>query len=152
MNDFIVWDKENNIFFDRESNFDKIYSKTEDEMYCPEEMYTNWFYYIFGFDILRDSSDRLTSHDYIGKSDINNKKIYADSSIIEFEIFIINPDDTTSVIYTLNGFFTYNDIELRYEIDILDNNSFVCLNYNIENQRNFKIIDTLQENKLGLIK
>lgn len=147
MNEFIVWDKENNIFFDRESNFDKIYSKTDDEMYCSEEMYTNWVYYIFGFDILIDNNDRLTSHEYIGKTDIDNKKIYADCSIVNIEYF----DYRHKGEIRATGYFTKNKEKHCLEL-VTERGERANFIEHISWVRSLKIIDTIQENKLGLIK
>ena len=136
MNEFIVWDKHRNIFTDKYVNIrpdGTLWKLTRNKLVnCKDSRYE-----VFN---------------YIGKKDINNKKIYADSSIVEFEIYIVNTDYTEDVEYTLNGVFTYNYDELRYEIVILNDDKFICLNYDTEVQRNFKIIDTIQENKLGLIK
>ena len=79
----------------------------------------------------------------IGLKDINGKSIYADSSIVEFK----NIDSN----YT--GYFTFDLVKLCYKIIVLDIKSvrkeFIFNSNNIEN---IKIIDTIQENKLGLIK
>ena len=82
----------------------------------------------------------------IGLKDINGKSIYADSSIVEF--------DYMNDIY--KGFFYFNKNELMYFIKILSSSfkyadldgSFPYTNIKI---CDFKIIDTIQENKLGLI-
>ena len=85
----------------------------------------------------------------IGLKDINNKKIYTDSSIVEFK--------HKTLVDKVIGYFTFaNDEYLRYEIKILR------INPSVKNKDNFvfakslfsdiKIIDTIQENKLGLIK
>jgi hypothetical protein len=140
MNEFIVWDKYEEKFLNEE-NIAINGVGTLFEACLDEDVYN-----------LFEKQDRFTVHEYIGKGDIKDRKIYADCSIVEFEIFLIMPDDTIKTQYKLNGIFTFNVDELRYEIDILNHSSFVCLNYNIGNMRNFKIIDTIQENKLGLIK
>ena len=74
--------------------------------------------------------------------DIEDNKIYADSSIVEFD-FLEELHKTIK----LRGFFTWNDIELRYEIDMhASYNPFVCLYYNDVRMSNFKVVGTLQEN------
>ena len=78
-----------------------------------------------------------------GLKDINGKSIYADSSIVEFKNIGSN--------YT--GYFTFDLVKLCYKIIVLDIKSvrkeFIFNSNNIEN---IKIIDTIQQNKLGLIK
>ncbi len=90
---------------------------------------------------------RYAYHQYTGKTDINDNKIYADCSIVEFELYI---GDTESE--TLNAYFKYNTDDLRFELIILNNWNYSVLWFNPHKTRNFKIIDTIQENKLGLIK
>lgn len=92
---------------------------------------------------------------YIGKKDTEGNKIYADSSIVEFiyqgeQI----PVHGARVHHTISlvGFFTYDNEEARYEVDILNNSEYVCLNFDSLKFKDIKIIDTIQENKLGLIK
>lgn len=80
----------------------------------------------------------------IGLKDINGKSIYADSSIVEFEYFDIDPKNTC----ILYGYFSFKQSELGYRVCTFDNSYFVSFT----NIRNFKIIDTIQENKMGLIK
>ena len=79
----------------------------------------------------------------IGLKDINEKSIYADCSIVEFKNIGSN--------YT--GYFTFDLVKLCYKIIVLDIKSvrkeFIFNSNNIEN---IKIIDTIQQNKLGLIK
>ena len=96
----------------------------------------------------------------IGLKDINGKSIYADSSIVEFQLKhdVIFADFTGSKPTIWNeikmiGYFVFNNEDLRYEIDIVDweknktKSNFVCLYYNLETMSQFKIIDTIQENK-----
>lgn len=84
----------------------------------------------------------------IGLKDINENSIYADCSIVE----LTYKDFSTSENVVLQGYFTWDDEDLRYEIDILNHSLYICLNYRIDLVVNIKIIDTIQENKLGLIK
>ncbi len=116
MNEFIVWDKVNKEF-GRISEAGTISEWSWDE--CT-------------------SNNDYTLHQYIGKTDINGNKIYADSSIVEFNIL-----DSK-----YRGFFTYNSARLRYEIEISSKESIIYDG----GVKDFKIIDTIQENKLGLIK
>ena len=82
----------------------------------------------------------------IGLKDINGKSIYANSSIVEW----CHPQGN---IY--NGYFKWNQKELCYEvitIDSNDNYNGIKLKFFYLQMNNLKIIDTIQENKLGLIK
>lgn len=103
---------------------------------------------------------------YIGITDINDKKIYADSHIVEFNCVA---DDIV-----LTGYFTYNIEHQIMTIKLLtlngdditekDKDNFSDwwglffedgnLVYYSQNKVgfDFKIIDTIQENKRGLIK
>jgi len=79
----------------------------------------------------------------IGLKDINGKNIYADSSIVEF--------NNSQLWNKYNGIFFYNKERLCYQIRIIDGvrNSEI-IPYDIYCS-DFKIIDTIQENKLGLV-
>tara|TARA_R110000868_G_scaffold93996_1_gene259803 strand:- start:174 stop:557 length:384 start_codon:yes stop_codon:yes gene_type:complete len=85
---------------------------------------------------------------YIGLKDVEDNKIYADSSIVEFE-YIKSKH---------KGYFTWNNKTLSYDIMVIDWNFKILKNYSAPigyshlKMKNFKIIDTIQENKLGLIK
>lgn len=76
--------------------------------------------------------------------DLSGNKIYADCSIVEFEW----GQDKHNII----GYFTFNKEFLQYEIIMLNVQKNKSLAYSPHNCFNFKIIDTIQENKLGLIK
>ena len=91
---------------------------------------------------------------YIGLNDINNNKIYADSSIVEFDFLgfgELTPD-------SYKAFVKWNKERFRYDIQTLsrvDKNSNLYvfdLGKCIDRISNIKIIDTIQESKLGLIK
>lgn len=80
----------------------------------------------------------------IGLNDINDNKIYANCSIVEFN---------NSQLWNKHiGIFFYNKDKLCYQIKIIDG---IRKDEIIPYDRycsDFKIIDTIQENKLGLIK
>ena len=81
--------------------------------------------------------------EYIGLKDIDDNKIYADSSIVEFTA-------SGSHGYTqIKGYFHFSKEDLKYIIRTFTHGSF---DFNKQLYKNFKIIDTIQENKLGLIK
>lgn len=83
---------------------------------------------------------------YIGLNDIDGKKIYADSSIVEFEYGSKNNRHKKIGVYVYD-----KNIAGYYICDINNKNIAIAhhLSYPITN---IKIIDTIQENKLGLIK
>lgn len=89
-------------------------------------------------------SDDLTMFSYIGKTDINEKKIYADSSIVEFNYENIKQ----------YGYFSFDDTVLAYVIKLFNSkqtgiSAYLYSKFTIEN---IKIIDTIQENKFNLFK
>ena len=101
----------------------------------------------FGKEKLKELLDyiELEKND-IGLKDTNGKSIYANSSIVEW----CHPQGN---IY--NGYFKWNQKELCYEvitIDSNDNYNGIKLKFFYLQMNNLKIIDTIQENKLGLIK
>ena len=90
-----------------------------------------------------------------GLKDINGKSIYADSSIVEFT------NNNNKKQY--QGYFKYDLYHQRmffwFLCCVRDNKSFGYLGEGLDRveylpcaMTNFKIIDTIQENKLGLIK
>ena len=86
--------------------------------------------------------DRYDIFDYL-MDDTKGHKIYADSSIIEFKWgqHKIN----------IQGYFTFNKEFLEYEIIMLNAQKQQSMSYNPYTCMDFKVIDTIQENKLGLI-
>lgn len=90
---------------------------------------------------------------YIGIKDINNNKIYADCSIVEFDYIDLNMELKEWERRTYKGFFKWHQDMLSYCIHYDGGNEFFnevkFFSYIFEN---FKVIDTIQENKLGLIK
>lgn len=81
----------------------------------------------------------------IGKKDINNKEIYVDSSIVEFQMII--GEDVEKV----QAHFYYDDDDMAYGIDILSGD-VSSGRYSFHDMIGIEVIDSLQENKLGLIK
>lgn len=90
---------------------------------------------------------------YIGKTDIEGNKIYAESSIVQVKITY----DYGETFDILKGWFRWNSEGLNYELIVPVNHNN---NLNPREKYNYsklhykmcglKIIDTLQENKLGL--
>lgn len=123
MNEFIVWDKNDERFLDSlfvNSELNEAVSSNED----------------FGI------------FQYIGKTDTEGNKIYADCSIVELDYYYGMSGHVKE-----KGYFTYNNETLGYSIQLLNKSekltSFTGLAHKIDN---LKIIGTIQENKLGLIK
>lgn len=140
MKEFIVWDdfaKEfydnKNSFYENDSNNKCVLLNGRVEIFVDEEYDSSVFYPY-------KEKDKLIPLWDIGLKDTNRKSIYADCSIVEMyrglDSFV--------------GYYTYNKNKAHYEFIILhgcDNDSFG----NIIGG-SLKIIDTIQENKLGLIK
>lgn len=139
MNEFIVWDEDSKEFIDE--NYPFYLAPTG--LLCIRQnngqmIYDNNMEYFYS----------------IGKKDISDKKIYADSSIFEFDV--INCGLSLKTI----GYFKYDNYSQCMQIHILkdigDDGRILGLkiiNYiiYIDEIVNIKIIDTIQENKLGLI-
>lgn len=92
----------------------------------------------------------------VGKTDINNKKIYADYSIVEFEYKPIGETEYKKD----SGFIFWCKEDFMYKINILTRADRFGENYifnfgdslNRMHMKSLKIIDTIQQNKLGLTK
>lgn len=132
-NEFIVWDKYNKKFTNK--NFILANGRFEDDFYEHEVI-----------------NELFSFHQYINKKDINNKKIYADCSIVEFEYEVGNAKHI--------GFFYYNEYTLGYKIKILSSILNNKASYKFKglswcftaDMINLNIVDSIQENKLGLSK
>ena len=138
MNEFIVWDEKKKRFLDADEfaidNNGSVYHWLNDNSLQPMKKY------------------QLFKR--IGKTDINGKKIYADSSIVEFEyedrIPTLLDDD---VIIKFTAYFQYHPDELRYELIILDydrtktKSIYSVLSYNMDLMKNLKVIGTIQQDK-----
>ena len=83
---------------------------------------------------------------YIGLTDIDCKKIYADCSIVEF-YFGNNLEEER----LLTGYFSFNNENLRYQIKDINTKEAIYL-WTGYIESGLTVIDTIQENKLGLIK
>lgn len=98
---------------------------------------------LIGFDLVGDDGNIFHSNSgegdickFIGIKDINGDKIYTDSSIVESCNGIV-------------GFITYHDSSFSYVFKSI--NSEINYTLNKETIKSMKIIDTIQENKLGLV-
>ena len=135
MNKFIVWYSSdvNENKFSEEFTLEQLIKQDHLDYISDSKMLKNY------------KVDSINSG--VGLKDINGKSIYADSSIVEIAINYKKSGNRVST-----GYFKFNKEYLRYEVVFIDGymkgkNEF----YNGFMHR-FKIIDTIQENKLGLIK
>jgi len=127
MNEFIVWD----------NNYEKFSHKvcgilSDGSIAVFKEGHLSGIFY----------EDEYTIHYDIGKTDIEGKKIFAGSSIVEFEHMIFG-EWVKRV-----GYFTYDDKFLSYEI--VTKTGLILLYAMVLNEseiKNLKIIGTLQEDK-----
>lgn len=147
MNEFIIWDGKYKLFLDE--NFidtlqDNGIDYEDDDLYYGDEYYPLCTMdFIMGSDY-EPHKDRLSKLFYIGLNDINNNKIYADCSIVEFQWV-----NGFGNIQTDWGVFKYDLDYLQYLI--YEENEDINKS-SIKEVFNIKIIDTVQQNKLGLIK
>lgn len=129
MNEFIVWSEKDKHFLD----------------YCTvmQTAFNN-----DGFSLLYRvfNEDNFQVFGDIGKTDINNKKIYADCSVVEFEV--VDENGT----YMVSGYFKYDKHFLLYMYISTHGEEYTFEDIVCRQFKNMKIIDTIQENKLGLIK
>lgn len=128
MNEFIVWYTDGKNIHSREYTLEQLISNDHLDYLCDSRTLGS-----FRVDSILQS---------IGTKDINNKKIYADSSIVEC---IVKQEKVNMYVFydvcTLS--FRFCPVEI-YPMTVRD------ISFNkIVNPR---IIDTIQENKLGLIK
>lgn len=136
MNEFIIWDKDRKIFTTSADSIKKIVLTSH---------YGIW-------DMKNEDTPNATIHNYVGIKDTEDKSIYADCSIVEFL------KDGCIV----NAYFIFCEKTLSYSVMEIENNSPItgvmkhsypyCIYYDWMDDKNIKIIDTIQENKLGLIK
>ena len=141
MREFITWDKKKKTFLEPEDfvidNNSKVYKWLSDNTLKP----------------FKENEVQLLKD--IELKDIEGKSIYADCSVIEFDYLF---DDGKS---HYKGYFTYDNENARYKIRAYEfskdkkvkiNNTLWHIPFEKSRVTNIKIIDTIQENKLGLIK
>ena len=152
-NELIVWDKKTKKFRECMSlcywnSMDVMYSERKNTKVGDIK-----FIWLKAKDIIEDKDYHLRREghkvqlfNYIGLKDIEDKKIYADSSIVEFNVI----DETKKQI----GYFSFDQTILSYVIELLPKprGGTIAYKYSGWTIQNIKIIDTIQENKLGLIK
>jgi hypothetical protein len=134
MNEFTVWNKSRKEFI--EEKYLNMYASSADGKYffdCSDPYeYSDTLY----------SENSYEIFNYIGLTDIDCKKIYVDCSIVEFL-------ESDGSVYA-KGYFVYDDKLLSYKVFDLDDNVFYKYSDFIAFKT--KVIDTIQENKLGFIK
>lgn len=139
MNEFIVWDEENKCFVNMNMLYDiDFYSKQVNYFYLEEIAESE-------FEENSVCTSNFSICNYIGKTDIEGNKIFADSSIVEMDIY----DEDGEHLHI--GYFRYNDSLLLYEF-IEKADSFGVKNiWRMEKLQtysvNLKIIGTLQQDK-----
>jgi len=132
--EFIVWDDTRKRFVERGDVIYSFYGETRLTAIPNEMEYTDKDIEFNKFNIFS----------YIGKTDINNKEIYADCSILEFTYF------SSSGWVDEVGYFKWDDENLRYEVHLEYEKETVPFNPLYFDA--MEVVDTIQENKLGLIK
>lgn len=137
MNEFIVWVKE-------EKRIDVLISIDYEhgEITCMENQSERTYNF-----------HEVSFLPYIGKTDINNKKIYADCSIVEFSVCSLEPFSKKKQTKRI-GKVRYCNSTCAYEIVVINMSrieyyDFSGMAFEISD---IKVIDTIQENKLRLIK
>ena len=136
MKEFIVWYSNGTDKFNKEFTLDDLISQLHYDEICDSPL-------------LKDYKV-IEICQSVGLEDISNNKIYADCSIVEFEL-IINPVCRT-VVLNRKGVFKYDKDLCAYIIEWIDEDRILIFSTSFKHIKNIKIIDTIQENKLGLIK
>lgn len=142
MNEFIVWDKKSKSFIDHRKTTTAVSSTNSLCLFRNGVIYDVKIIASNEEEECKEDYD-VTVHKYIGKTDINNKKIYANSSIFNFGYSVEKAKHI--------GYFFFCDELLSYKIKIVSK-KFKGETFIYDGSiRNIKIIDTIQENKLNLI-
>lgn len=145
--DYKVWDKKLKIFIPSDNGYIENIT-LEKRTLNPKEIV---FYEQI---ILQDNNiklKRFTSNDFelfepVKIANLSKKSIYVDSSIVSFDLDISDKSSDRSII-KLEGIFTWNDEDGRYDIDMpVKYHPYVSLYYNPETMSNFNVIGTIQEN------
>ena len=133
MNEFIAWDNEDNKFISWE---DMVFTKDKND---------DFIVIMKEIDEILSEGRNFQTFNYIGLKDINNKKIYTDSSICRANYFSFNNSDWISDYC----YFSFDEENLRYTVHLINERESV--DYEAYYFDYIEIIDTIQENKLGLI-
>jgi hypothetical protein len=121
--DFIVWDERSHRFLE----INEFAIRKEGKLILLKDGRIT--------DVVATFGGRYKLFNYIGKTDTEGNKIYADSSIVEFGY---NGKNNKAIV-------TWDDIQLSYDFEF--SNGFRCSYVNLYQEiSNLKIIGTLQEN------
>jgi hypothetical protein len=74
---------------------------------------------------------------FTGKKDINGKEIYYDTDRCKFKLW----DSASGKWLELECIFTWNDEEMRTELDVFGSSMITCLWYDYQNMKDFEIIE-----------
>jgi hypothetical protein len=132
MNEFIVWDKTKHKFIDE-------YNVLIDGSGTNVHNFNRDSSVRFN----RDDKNELEICNYIGKTDTEGNKIYADCSIVEY--LITYTDDCKAEIK--RGIFTFNKYTSSFYIQNEAKQELATNGFWIKRASNFKVIGTLQEDK-----
>lgn len=130
MEKFIVWYSNGTDKFSKEFTLDDLISQLHYDEICDSPL-------------LKDYKV-IEIRQCVGLSDINNNKIYADCSICKVNYFS-SSDWISDYCY-----FSFDTENLRYTVCLINEKEIV--DFEASYFDCFEIIDTIQENKLGLIK
>lgn len=124
MNEFIVWDEEKKEFYEYSNRF---HAARADGVLIEDNL---------GFE--EEDRERFTPYFYIGRKDINDKKIYAECSIVEFSYICCDEE------FIIKGYFTWDEEYLKYIIDPIEGYEN-AIEYEPFKFINMRVIGTLQE-------
>ena len=152
MNEFIIWDKKLKCFVKEQEDYNKLEAKWNEvnnsnwdfnNPYTGDELYP-----VCEMDFIYSGvSENFDYFNYISKTDIEGNKIYADSSILRIPHFV-DEDKKQHYVYRK---ITWSEKYSAWIAKTLDDENEWMYFVLEKNAEEIRIIDTLQENKLGLI-
>ena len=95
-------------------------------------------------DLLEGEQNRYEYFNYIHKKDIFGNKIYADSSIVEWDNY--QSDDDGNMLFRSKhiGYLSFDNYDLHY---LMKDESSISYEFCSDEMRNIKVIGTLQQDK-----
>lgn len=128
MEEFIVWDTENEEF----TNMNTLYFCGNKDIWVQTVNLKNETVMM-----IEQNKERFIKLADVGKADTEGNKIYADSSVVEWE--------HQAILY--RGYFKFDKKYLRYEIITKDHQAKpIAIDFFYLSHNKFKIIGTLQKN------